>query len=445
MNEEPPLDPARIFEALARHDVDYLTIGGLAVGFWAYERATKDTDVVVPEDDPDNDERLREALRELHAEPLTLEAPGARALGIRWQPEIGVERWLTTGGVLDVMRAPEGAAPYPELRARSERTELFGALTRVVSRDDLIAMKLAAARIQDLLDLEALLHPQNTEPTRVRLRARDRDRLRMTDEPSELGEPVDPCELEVDKLRRVLAPTSAGEEFELHLARRARDLLQVSDQRLARLVNVTLPEIPDSLERTAMIVADAAREIEVAERLEFSLVRERDRVPVWRRRERTDLDGRLGQATDQVEQLQETAEGGIEELRHGVRTIESWWREHGKDAVEGIAARRDHYRRDREQIAERVRAAPEHPSARVTELIGERPRERRDDWDRAARTIEAYAAQHQPADEDLRLSEQAGRAQRGAWERMARAVGELGVQLRDVETPSPETGLDLGL
>jgi hypothetical protein len=69
-------DPPLIFAALSRRGVEHMTVGGLAVGFWANPRATKDTDIIVPTDDPVNDKRLREALGELDAEPLPLESGG---------------------------------------------------------------------------------------------------------------------------------------------------------------------------------------------------------------------------------------------------------------------------------------------------------------------------------------------------------------------------------
>jgi hypothetical protein len=441
---ERPLDPARVFDALDRHQVDHVTVGGLAVGVWAYERATKDTDIVVPDADAENDTRLDAALGDLHAEPLPLEAPGARALGIRWQLDANVQRWSTDGGVLDVMRSPEGAAPYPELRARSEPTELLGARTRVVSRDDLVAMKLAAGRIQDLLDLDALLDPRNSEPTRVRLRAVDRDRLRAAGEPAELGEPVDPCERDVDELRRVLAPTVASEQLERELTRRGRELKQLGGRRLAALAGVPLRSIPDTLDRAAAQLGEAARQIEAAEHTEFELVRQRGRVPLWRRRERTEPEGRLDDATGHVNQLQDSAERGVRQLRDGVQQIEEWWEENGKAAVDTIAARRERYRRDRELLAERVRDAPEHPGEHVNVLIGERPARGGEEWDRAARCIEAYVAQYTPGAEGIRPPERPDRAQRGAWERMHRAVRELGVDPPEMQPRGRDTGHDLG-
>lgn len=438
--EREPHDPPAVFDALARHQVDYVTVGGLAVGYWGHPRATKDTDIVVPDVAPGNDERLSAALRELRAEPLALEAPGAVALGIAWNHEGDVQRWRTDGGVLDVLRSPDGAPPYEQLRDRSLEAELFGARTVIVSREDLIAMKLAAARLQDLLDLDALLDARNTESTRAELRADDRELLRVDAEPDELGAPVDPCERDVDQLRRTLAPTAGRGALERELTRRARELRTIREPRLAELVEQPLPEIPRSIERAAANVADAASKIEIAEQREFDLLRDQGRTPIRRRRERANLDARPGQATTEAEQLRDDAETGVEQLRDGMQTVQDWWQHNHKAAVDAIAGRRERYRREREQLTERVRDAPERPAGYASELIGERPSPPTEEWDRAARSIEAYAAQYSAAGQ-LRPPEVPRRAQRSAWERMSRAVHQLGIDPPGLDDRSRDTGL----
>jgi predicted nucleotidyltransferase len=57
---------------------------------------------------------------------------------------------------LDIMLQPSGAPPYSELRRNAERIDISGLEVRVASIDDLLAMKRAAGRPQDLLDVEAL-------------------------------------------------------------------------------------------------------------------------------------------------------------------------------------------------------------------------------------------------------------------------------------------------
>ncbi|MGO9792763.1 MAG: hypothetical protein ACLP8S_25570 [Solirubrobacteraceae bacterium] len=436
MSDERPFDPPAIFAALERHAVDHVTIGGLAVGLWGYPRATKDTDIVVPDPDAENDRRLELALQDLSAAPLELQTAGADALGIRWEPDGDVQRWQTTGGTLDVLRNPEGSPPYPQLRERAEPTEIEGTRTQIAAIDHLIAMKLAAGRNQDLVDLETLLDPRNTESRRVRLRALDRQRLRVQGEPRELGEPVDPCEREIDALRRTLLASGAGDELERRLARRGRELQALSTERVAELAQIAVADPPASLQAPAAAAADLARELDVAEDREFGLFREHKRVALWRRGERDRTERQLAQATGEAERLRAQGEAGVDALRATKVEIERWWGEHQAATVEAIAARRERYRREREQLAARVSQAPQQPASYVLALIGERPADPvRERWDHAARAIEAYAAQYSD-DGPLRSPSAPDRAQRGAWERMSRVLGELEVDPTGPRDPS---------
>ncbi|MEJ5256194.1 MAG: hypothetical protein WHS89_12690 [Acidimicrobiales bacterium] len=65
-HEPPVLDVRRVVEALDRHGVEYLIVGGVATRFHGAERLTKDIDLV-PRSDADNLERLAAALRDLGA------------------------------------------------------------------------------------------------------------------------------------------------------------------------------------------------------------------------------------------------------------------------------------------------------------------------------------------------------------------------------------------
>ena len=45
------MQPRRVFEVLARHGVQYVTIGGVAVQAYGHVRTTQDVDVVAASDD----------------------------------------------------------------------------------------------------------------------------------------------------------------------------------------------------------------------------------------------------------------------------------------------------------------------------------------------------------------------------------------------------------
>lgn len=150
-------DPRRIFETFARHRVDYVVIGGIAVIAHGHTRNTRDVDLVAASDRA-NLERLAAALRELGAR---LSGVDAHLLDIDvYDPETlasGANFTLETdAGGLDVFNDVPGAAPYELLRERALVVDLGGLTIRVAGLDDLIRMKKAAARPQDLADIAAL-------------------------------------------------------------------------------------------------------------------------------------------------------------------------------------------------------------------------------------------------------------------------------------------------
>jgi predicted nucleotidyltransferase len=153
------LDIPGILDALAHEGVEYLVIGGVAVGFHGYVRATKDVDVV-PSPDPSNLERLAQVLKALEAEiegaeefedeglPDPLD-PEALALGGNW-----VLR--TRLGRFDVMQWIGEVGLWERLSPGAIEVSLDGLPIRVVSYEDLVALKEEAGRPEDLADLRRL-------------------------------------------------------------------------------------------------------------------------------------------------------------------------------------------------------------------------------------------------------------------------------------------------
>lgn len=155
----PELDIQGILERLAAAGVSYIVIGGVAVGFHGYVRATKDLDIV-PAPDRENLERLVAVLRALDAEldgagdfdPAELPDPldpDTLALGGNWVLQ-------TQLGRFDVMQWLGERELWKMLSPAAVEVDLDGVPVKVVGYEDLVTLKRQAARPGDLEDLERL-------------------------------------------------------------------------------------------------------------------------------------------------------------------------------------------------------------------------------------------------------------------------------------------------
>lgn len=155
--ETSGFDARELFKALARHGVEYVTIGGIAVQAHGGQRLTQDLDVAVAVS-KENFERLAAALRDLDARIL---APGGRRS--RKVPSASLlassEQWhlVTPHGALDVITVPAHLGSFADVRARAHEVRLGDGLhVTIASREDLLKMKRAAGRPQDLADARLL-------------------------------------------------------------------------------------------------------------------------------------------------------------------------------------------------------------------------------------------------------------------------------------------------
>jgi hypothetical protein len=158
------LNPAGLLGALSECGVDFVVIGALAVGVHAEVRATGDVDVMVPIGDEANRRALRDALERLGAVLLSHEQGGV-------DPAVGEEyptvMFRTRYGKLDILYRPDGSDSYPKVKRRSLQTTINGKRVHVAGRDDLIRMKLAAGRIDDLRDVASLTSAEQGVPRLV--------------------------------------------------------------------------------------------------------------------------------------------------------------------------------------------------------------------------------------------------------------------------------------
>jgi predicted nucleotidyltransferase len=155
----PELDIQGILEALDRGGVEFLVIGGVAVGFHGFVRATKDVDIV-PSPEPQNLEKLAGALVALNAQiegaeeftegelPDPLD-PETLALGGNW-----VLR--TRLGRFDIMQWIDEDALWEKLSPTAIEADIGGLTVKFVSYESLVSLKQSAGRPQDLIDLQRL-------------------------------------------------------------------------------------------------------------------------------------------------------------------------------------------------------------------------------------------------------------------------------------------------
>jgi hypothetical protein len=155
-----PLRAEELLAELARHGVEFVIIGGFALAAHGVVRGTEGVDIV-PDPVPDNLARLARALQALRAQVMLADDFDPSELGI--EPDAkGLAmggNWVlrTRLGRLAVMQFVAGIKSYDSLRDGSVAHEVAGAgVFRFAGLDDLIAMKTAAARPQDQIDVASL-------------------------------------------------------------------------------------------------------------------------------------------------------------------------------------------------------------------------------------------------------------------------------------------------
>jgi hypothetical protein len=147
---EKQLQPLPLLQALDRHGVDFVLVGGLAGVAHGSSYPTFDLDVAYARDRP-NLGRLVDALRDIGVTlrgapsnlPFQLEAE-TLANGANFTFD-------TKFGSFDILGDVAGIKSFDELRRDSRLEEVFGVEARIASLDHLIAMKRAANRPKDQL------------------------------------------------------------------------------------------------------------------------------------------------------------------------------------------------------------------------------------------------------------------------------------------------------
>jgi hypothetical protein len=152
-----PLDPGCIFGVLARHEVDYVLIGGLAAVIRGSTAMTNDADIV-PAKTGENLQRLSAALIALEVRVRAESDPD----GVPFDPHpallgsMAMVNMTTRCGDVDLTFAPAGIDDYDELIAGSDEFELDGHRVRVAGLADIIRSKEHAGRAKDHATLPIL-------------------------------------------------------------------------------------------------------------------------------------------------------------------------------------------------------------------------------------------------------------------------------------------------
>jgi hypothetical protein len=152
-----PLDPERIIQTLARHEVAYILIGALAARLQGFPRLTADADIT-PARDPDNLEKLAAALRELDARVFTESVPEGLPFDCSAETLARAELWnlVTSAGRLHLAFKPSGTEGFEDLARSAVRFDVFGAQLLAADLPDIIRSKEAADRPQDRQDVLVL-------------------------------------------------------------------------------------------------------------------------------------------------------------------------------------------------------------------------------------------------------------------------------------------------
>ncbi|HKQ99147.1 MAG TPA: DUF6036 family nucleotidyltransferase [Pyrinomonadaceae bacterium] len=140
-----PPDFREFLQLLNSHDVKYLLVGGYAVGYYGYPRATADMDIWVATDSG-NVENILAALAEfgfakVEPELFTKEQQVLR-MGV---PPLRIELLTGVSGV-----------EFEDCYAQRVIANLGGVEVNLISLQDLKTNKVASGRYKDLNDLEHL-------------------------------------------------------------------------------------------------------------------------------------------------------------------------------------------------------------------------------------------------------------------------------------------------
>lgn len=143
-----PEDLRQLLRALNEHGVEYLVVGGWAVGFYSEPRSTKDIDLFI-RSGMKNSEAVFRALAKYGA-PLA----GLTPADFRDSPTSVFQIGFSPVRA-DILQSIDGV-DFDDAWPHRVELSLGGIAVHVISAEHLIQNKLKSGRLQDLADVEAI-------------------------------------------------------------------------------------------------------------------------------------------------------------------------------------------------------------------------------------------------------------------------------------------------
>lgn len=150
------IDLEKAITVLARYDVEYVILGGVAVSLHSSGYVTQDLDICYSRT-KENIHRLFEALKAFNPTPRNW-PEGLPFVFDQSSLRNGTNfTFDTTIGAIDLLGEVKGIGDYSDALANSEVYTIYGAEIRAFTLDALITSKTAAGRAKDHLVLPELL------------------------------------------------------------------------------------------------------------------------------------------------------------------------------------------------------------------------------------------------------------------------------------------------
>ena len=149
--------PQEILRVLARHEVRYVLIGGLAATLYGSPHLTQDVDIT-PDPNLDNLAKLSDALRELDAKVRAVELDEPLPFNHDADSLAAVRVWnlSTKYGDLDISFEPSGTTGHADLAREAVHMVVKDVEVVIAALSDIVRSKQAADRPKDQLTLPTL-------------------------------------------------------------------------------------------------------------------------------------------------------------------------------------------------------------------------------------------------------------------------------------------------